>query len=150
MACPYCKGTHEIIINHPVYGPEVTPCPDCDEDCPDCIAHEYAEATEAMSQCDDIKLDQPLSQAIADLQAARVLAEKERDAATQGLVDAENLQALLDAAPNQIDFDKLRLALFKLANVAAGFLGKWPSNSERAIALLHDALVNSRLILRDG
>jgi len=28
--CSFCDGTGQEIVEHPMYGPQVTPCPDCD------------------------------------------------------------------------------------------------------------------------
>lgn len=28
--CAYCHGTREHVVEHPIYGDEVTPCPDCE------------------------------------------------------------------------------------------------------------------------
>lgn len=30
-SCEYCKATRQIVTDHPTYGPEVTPCPDCED-----------------------------------------------------------------------------------------------------------------------
>jgi hypothetical protein len=30
--CKYCKGTKQIVTRHVLYGDEVIPCDDCDED----------------------------------------------------------------------------------------------------------------------
>ena len=48
-----------------------------------------------------------------------------------------------------IDLDKVRIALFRVANVAAKFLDKWPSNTNGDVSALHDAILNSRLVLSE-